>query len=87
MAEEKHHHHLFHHHKDGEKISDLEFTTTFEAAGTEVDYKKEEKHHKHVEQLGNVGAAAAGAIALVIYINLKNYFFIILYINLIIVLW
>ncbi|MCI44664.1 hypothetical protein A2U01_0065903, partial [Trifolium medium] len=46
MAEEKHHHHLFHHHKDGEKISDLEFTTTFGAAGTEVDYKKEEKHHK-----------------------------------------
>ncbi|GAU41139.1 hypothetical protein TSUD_288280 [Trifolium subterraneum] len=56
-------HHLFHHHS-GEKISDLEFTTTFEAAGTEVDYNKEEKHHKHVAQLGKVGAVAAGAIAL-----------------------
>lgn len=31
----------------------------------EVDYNKEEKHHKHLEQIGGLGAAAAGAYALV----------------------
>ncbi|QHN79179.1 Abscisic stress-ripening protein [Arachis hypogaea] len=30
----------------------------------EVDYKKEEKHHKKLEHLGEFGAAAAGAYAL-----------------------
>jgi len=51
MAEEHHHHHL-HHHKE-------------EEVPGEVDYKKEEKHHKHLEHLGELGAAAAGAYALV----------------------
>ena len=33
-----------------------------EAAG---DHRKEEKHHKHMEQLAQLGAVAAGAYALV----------------------
>lgn len=62
MAEEKHHHH-FHHHK-GDDVPG------------EVDYKKEEKHHKHLEHLGELGAAAAGAYALVInYISSFNNIF------------
>lgn len=61
MAEEKHHHH-FHHHKDDDVPGD-------------VDYKKE-KHHKHLEHLGELGAAAAGAYALVInYISSFNNIF------------
>jgi hypothetical protein len=52
MAEEKHHHHLFHHRKE-------------EESSGEVDYEKKEKHHKHMEQLGEFGAIAAGAYALV----------------------
>ncbi|RYR56026.1 hypothetical protein Ahy_A05g021837 [Arachis hypogaea] len=55
MSEEKHHHHLFHHKKDEDN--------TFEEV---VDYKKEEKQHKHHEHLGELGAAAAGAYALVV---------------------
>lgn len=42
--------------------------TTTEAYGTTesgIDYKKEEKHHKHLEQLGELGAVTAGAYALV----------------------
>ena len=42
-----------HHNKDEEKP---------------VDYKKEEKQHKHLEQLGELGAVAAGAYALVIFL-------------------
>ncbi|XP_020082360.1 abscisic stress-ripening protein 1-like [Ananas comosus] len=30
----------------------------------EKDYEKEEKHHKHLELLGELGAVAAGAFAL-----------------------
>ena len=59
MAEEKHHHHLFHHRKE-------------EESSGEVDYEKE-KHHKHMEQLGELGAIAAGAYALV---RTKSNFFI-----------
>ena len=33
---------------------------------SEVDYRKEEKHHKNLEHLGEMGAVAAGAYALVI---------------------
>ncbi|KAK1300294.1 hypothetical protein QJS10_CPB13g01327 [Acorus calamus] len=35
MAEVKHHHHLFHHKKDKGELA-------------EVDYAREEKHHKHL---------------------------------------
>lgn len=52
MAEEKHHHHLFHH-KDKEE------------EGGPVDYEKEIKHHKHLEEIGELGTAAAGVYALV----------------------
>jgi hypothetical protein len=54
MAEEKEQRHLFHRHKDGE-----------EEGASEVDYEKKEKQHKHLEQLGGLGAIAAGAYALV----------------------
>jgi hypothetical protein len=53
MAEEKKQHRLFHRHKDGEE------------GASEVDYEKKEKQHKHLEQLGGLGAVAAGAYALV----------------------
>lgn len=53
MAEEKHHHHLFHHKKEEEGP---------------VDYEKEVKHHSHLEKIGELGAVAAGAFALVTYI-------------------
>jgi hypothetical protein len=56
MAEkQQHRHHLFHRHKDGEQ----------ENPSAEVDYEKNEKRHKHMEQLGALGAVAAGAYALV----------------------
>lgn len=38
----------------------------------EVDYRKEEKHHKRHEHLGELGATAAGAYALVIIIYKKQ---------------
>lgn len=47
---EEKHHHFFHHKEDE----------------TSSDPRKEEKHHKHLEQLGELGAVAAGVYALVI---------------------
>ncbi|CAN6555602.1 unnamed protein product [Malus baccata var. baccata] len=67
MSEEKHHHGLFHHHKDEDKPSDYprsgysEATTTLEP---EIDYKKEEKHHKDLEHLGEAGVVTVGAYGL-----------------------
>ncbi len=55
MAE--HNHHLFHHNKDGENSVDGE---------NPVDYKEEEKHKKHLEELGGLGVASAGTYALVV---------------------
>jgi hypothetical protein len=79
MAEEKHHHHLFHHKKDdepatgvdsyGEGVYTSETVTTEVVAGGQDEYeryKKEEKQHKHKQHLGEAGALAAGAFALVI---------------------
>jgi hypothetical protein len=80
MAEEKHHHHhLFHHKKDEEQEEQLagggygesaEYTeaTVTEVVSTgenEYDEYKEEKQHKHKQHLGEAGAIAAGAFALV----------------------
>lgn len=58
MAEEKHqhHHHLFHHKNK-------------EDEGGPVDYEKEVKHHSHLEKIGELGAVAAGALALVCKYN------------------
>jgi hypothetical protein len=50
-------HHLFHHNKDGENSVD---------GGNPVDYRKEEKNKKHLEQLGGFGVVAAGTYALVV---------------------
>ncbi len=52
-----------------------ETTTEVFGATTEsgIDYRKEEKHHKHLEHVGELGVAAAGAYALVI-----NYFLLLL---------
>lgn len=71
MAEEKHHH-FFHHHKDEGKTVD---DSTGACVEGEHDYEKEIKHHKHKEHLGELGAVAAGAFALVINLNL--FFFLI----------
>jgi hypothetical protein len=75
MAEEKHHHHLFHHKKDeaageyGGGATEYSETVVTEGVSTGGDeygkYKKEEKEHKHKQHLGEAGAIAAGAFALV----------------------
>ncbi|CAN6555601.1 unnamed protein product [Malus baccata var. baccata] len=73
MSEEKQHHGLFHHHKDEDKPSDYPQSgnsDTPEAYGApttlkpEIDYKKEEKHHKHLEHYDEAGVVAAGAYGL-----------------------
>ncbi|XP_059454672.1 abscisic stress-ripening protein 1-like [Corylus avellana] len=53
MAENQHH--LFHHNKD--EVNPI-------GAEKPVDYRKEEKHKKHLEQTGGLGAAATGVYAL-----------------------
>jgi len=66
MSEEKHQHGLFHHHKDEDKPSDYP-QSDYSATTTpqpEIDYKKEEKHHKHLEQPSEAGVVAAGGYAL-----------------------
>ncbi|XP_059454673.1 abscisic stress-ripening protein 2-like [Corylus avellana] len=50
MAE--HHQHLFHHNKDEENPE------------KPVDYRKDEKHKKHLEETGGLGAVATGTYAL-----------------------
>ena len=85
MAEEKHHH-LFHHKKDEDKGDvNSENTTAYGGAYSseenegqynkkeEIDYKKEEKHHKHIEHATELGIAAAGAFALVYLLYIFNY--------------
>ncbi|KAG6776201.1 hypothetical protein POTOM_019707 [Populus tomentosa] len=74
MAEEKHHHGLFHHNKSEEKPVEAgvysetaeysETVTGYDAPVPDVDYRKEEKHHKNLEHVGELGAAAAGAFAM-----------------------
>ncbi|TQD93815.1 hypothetical protein C1H46_020587 [Malus baccata] len=63
MSEEKHHHGLFHHHKDEDKPSDYP-QSGYSEATTTLDYKKEEKHHKDLEHLGEAGVVTAGAYGL-----------------------
>lgn len=60
MSENKHHH--FHHHKNQNANSE---GTPYEKA------MEEEKHHKRMEHLGELGAVAAGTFALVLYIYLS----------------
>lgn len=60
MSENKHHH--FHHHKNQNANSEA---TPYEKA------MEEEKHHKRMEHLGELGAVAAGTFALVLYIYLS----------------
>lgn len=46
------------------------------SAEGDIDYRKEEKHHKRLEEVGGFGATAAGAYALVIiYIYTPSFFF------------
>lgn len=63
MSENKHEqHHHFHHHKSQNTDSEA---TPYEKA------MKEEKHHKRMEHLGELGAVAGGTFALVLYIFLS----------------
>ncbi|TQD93814.1 hypothetical protein C1H46_020586 [Malus baccata] len=62
MSEEKQHHGLFHHHKDEDKPSD--YPQSGNSDTPEIDYKKEEKHHKHLEHYDEAGVVAAGAYGL-----------------------
>ena len=56
MSENKHHH--FHHHKEEEE--EKQNLTPYEKA------MQEEKKHKRMEHLGELGAVAAGTFALVL---------------------
>ena len=79
MSEEKHHH-FFHHHKKDEEQPTGEYgyseTVATEVVTTGEDeyekYKKEEKEHKHKQHLGEAGAIAAGAFALVRRVPLSS---------------
>ena len=57
MSENKHHH--FHHHKEEENQN----LTPYEKA------MKDEKKHKRMEHLGELGAVVAGTFALLLYIK------------------
>lgn len=62
MSQENHEHrHHFQHHKLEEEKQNL---TPYEKA------MKEEKKHKRMEHLGQLGAVAAGTFALVLYIHI-----------------
>ena len=62
MSEEKQRHHLFHRKEDNEEQVPGQSADEHEKA------VKEEKHHKHMEELGGLGAAATGEFALVSYL-------------------
>ncbi|XP_059077612.1 abscisic stress-ripening protein 5-like [Cryptomeria japonica] len=68
---EEHQHHLFHHKKDEEVRGDADNSayveqTTGEYGGEDKYEKarKEEKHHKHLEEGGELGTGAAGGFAM-----------------------
>ncbi|BFG35142.1 hypothetical protein CerSpe_214160 [Prunus speciosa] len=63
MSEERHQHGLFHHKKDEDRPIEAAYGVTA-SHESEIDYKKEEKHHKSLEHLGEGGVAAAGVFAL-----------------------
>lgn len=60
-------------------------TTTTAVVADEKDYEKEVKHHGHKEHLGELGAVAAGAFALVYFSSL--FYFLHLYIYPLSILW
>jgi hypothetical protein len=67
MSQEKQHHHLFHRKEDGDE--QVPQSTDMYGAGNaqSVDHEKalkEEKHHKHMEELGGLGIGATGGFAL-----------------------
>jgi len=64
MAEEKQHQGVFHHHKSEEKPVEAGYDAPPPRV-PDVDYKKEEKHHKNLEHVGELGTAGAGAFAMV----------------------
>ncbi|KAG2560298.1 hypothetical protein PVAP13_8KG053700 [Panicum virgatum] len=66
MSEEKHHHFFHQHKKDEEEQPAGGYSEAVAAGESEYErYKKEEKEHKHKQHLGEAGAIAAGAFALV----------------------
>jgi len=82
MSQEKQHHHLFHRKEDGDEQLPQSSTNVYGAENNQSgEYEKalkEEKHHKHMEHLGEAGALATGGFALVsifLYLNFLIYFF------------
>ena len=70
MTEKKHQKHHHHHHKEGES-KNAASGVVYSDRQNELNYekaRKEEKHHKRMEHLGEMGAVAAGAFARVLYI-------------------
>ena len=73
MSEEKQRHHLFHRKEDNEEqVPGQSADIMYGAGNVEADeYEnalKEEKHHKRMEELGGLGAAATGEFVLVSYL-------------------
>lgn len=68
MSHQHHHHNPLHHHKEEDNGP--------------IDYAKEAKHHKNQEHLGELGALAAGAFALVWLAFKPTYFIRVVDINL-----
>ena len=64
MAEEKQHRGVFHHHSSEEKPVEAGYDAPPPPV-PDVDYRKEEKHHKNLEHVGELGTAGAGAFAMV----------------------
>jgi len=70
MSEEKQHHHLFHHHREDDE-EQVPQSVDMYGEGNAQSYEcdnalKEEKHHKHMEELAEAGALATGGFALVL---------------------
>jgi len=68
MSEEKQHHHLFHHHREDDE-EQVPQSVDMYGEGNAQSYEydnalKEEKHHKHMEELAEAGALATGGFAL-----------------------
>ena len=62
MSQEQQHHHLF--------KEDSDEQVPGQSADEHEKAVKEEKHHKHMEELGGLGAAGTGEFALVSYLFL-----------------
>nr|ADE76303.1 unknown [Picea sitchensis] len=67
MSQEKQHHHLFHRKEDGDEQVPQSADMYGAGNAETVDHEKalkEEKYHKHMEELGGLGIVGTGGFAL-----------------------